>query len=440
MDPEDINIFLYYSLLQADPPDDKVIPDSSLVPDISSASSSTLTFERNFNEFFRKENYYKVHERKRIKLEHPMEYEFDLTVLYKDKGLYKHRNESDSTVSTIVTNDLHNTADYPIATTYRERQYNKVHRLDQPFGFIIRIPSTLHRTNYYRQGVSCKHQSLNYYYREGIHENEEDTFIYGRALRYYLSKGCYRKHMVDKPTKDFLRRIISYSTSDQYKEGYNCYTVVPLDTSSLLVNQFIKRVQFSDITIYRSSYYNTRADPTRLPSIRDNKYQIILQRQGFQFYYQSAVRFSDKYIWKGIKKGTRFQDPFNFVECTGRDSDGHPFYYYRKTGLITAPNPDYIFKSDQKYIRALRFFKVKPSIVKDPVHPFCVAHDYPALYRIFWKNQVKYNEKACTGIFKPDPKKWISKDPNRLSDKDRQFRRNWIYRELQRTWSQAPVN
>ena len=44
MDPEDINILLYYSLLQADPPDNELIPTSSLVPDTSSASSSTLTF------------------------------------------------------------------------------------------------------------------------------------------------------------------------------------------------------------------------------------------------------------------------------------------------------------------------------------------------------------------------------------------------------------
>ena len=130
MDPEDINIFLYYSLLQADPPDNKLIPTSSLVPDASSASSSTLTFEKAFNEFFRKENYHKVHDRKHIKLEHPMEYEFDLTstVLYKDKGLYKHRKESDSTVSTIIT---------PIWTIQRTTL------LLQPTGSFIIIKSTV---------------------------------------------------------------------------------------------------------------------------------------------------------------------------------------------------------------------------------------------------------------------------------------------------------
>ena len=72
------------------------------------------------------------------------------------------------------------------------------------------------------------------------------------------------------------------------------------------------------------------------------------------------------------------------------------------------------------------------------MHPFCVSHDYPTLYRVFWREQVENGETVRTGPFKPDNNVWITRDPNRLSTKSLQHRRQWIYRELLRVWAQSP--
>jgi hypothetical protein len=66
--------------------------------------------------------------------------------------------------------------------------------------------------------------------------------------------------IVDKTTKSYVggRQV--------YQEGYNCWTVKPIDKKRLIVNQIRKRVCFTEETIYQSSYtdkVNRRDKPVR---------------------------------------------------------------------------------------------------------------------------------------------------------------------------------
>jgi hypothetical protein len=72
----------------------------------------------------------------------------------------------------------------------------------------------------------------------------------------------------------------------------NCYSVSPVRKSSLLVNQYLKRVCFSDVTTYHSPpYYYTRTnkDPLKRLVIRaicgKTQYNIVKRQQAKEFFF-----------------------------------------------------------------------------------------------------------------------------------------------------------
>lgn len=445
MDPEVNDITLYHHLLQTDPPDNESIPTFLLNSEASSTNTSSLTLESGIDRYYSEERDY-LHIKRR-KLDHPEIYEFDLGVLYKEQGC-THYYDSDTTVSTIRTAELYNTAEYPIPTTHKERRLAKEHLLNVPFGFVRCPPATLHRTDKYLSAIPCMHRTFHICLRDTDESTGIAYWYWKPSLRSYLRKGCYNKATVDKPTKKYLQLLNDpkYIHQEHYKEGYNCYTVVPVDKVSLLVNQLLKRIQFSDITTYYSSYLhsqaapkpNTLEDSKRVLAIRYNDYPVVFQRQATSFYFRDrAYSNPNKLFWRRCFNNIRLQDPWAFTRC-GHYLDTH-YSHHRKRALFAPNNKLYIYKSDQRSINRLRYFKVKPPIIDDPVHPFCVSHDYPTINRVFFKPVADTGNIAYLGGFKADDKPWVSRDPFRLSKKGRVDRLNWIKDELMRTWIHSPV-
>jgi hypothetical protein len=87
------------------------------------------------------------------------------------------------------------------------------------------------------------------------------------------------------------------------------------------------------------------------------------------------------------------------------------------------------FKSDTETPKLIRFLDPKPVEIPDPVHPFSVNTDYPAIHNVFISKGI-----TKIGNYNTDDNTWTKKPPFTLTAEERQNRRQWIYRELLRTW------
>jgi hypothetical protein len=87
------------------------------------------------------------------------------------------------------------------------------------------------------------------------------------------------------------------------------------------------------------------------------------------------------------------------------------------------------FKSDTETPKLTRLLYPKPIELPDPVHPFSVNTDYPAIYQVFISKGV-----TKIGNYTMDDKTWTKKQSFTLTAEERQDRRQWIYRELTKNW------
>jgi hypothetical protein len=88
------------------------------------------------------------------------------------------------------------------------------------------------------------------------------------------------------------------------------------------------------------------------------------------------------------------------------------------------------FKSDTETPKFIRFLNPKPVEIPDPVHPFSVNTDYPAIHNIFISKGI-----TKIGNYITDDKTWTKKPPFTLTAQEHQNRCQRIYRELLRTWT-----
>jgi hypothetical protein len=127
---------------------------------------------------------------------------------------------------------------------------------------------------------------------------------------------------------------------DKRKEPvfYNCYSVRPVRKSSLIVNQFLKRICFSDITTYHSppyDYTSTNKDPSRLLVIRairgKTQYNIFKRQQAKEFFFlkelpQKRTQWSKFKVRRSERNWTykkNLQGPY--ILRNGRDGNIHFF-------------------------------------------------------------------------------------------------------------------
>jgi hypothetical protein len=188
-----------------------------------------------------------------------------------------------------------------------------------------------------------------------------------------------------------------FKTPKQIKPS-NCYTVTPVRTSTLFVNQVIKRVCFSDITTYHKQPYEhmrDNKDPSKRLVIRP-KSTIVTRRQSKTFHY--LVEYKNRVPrrvprWFSFRP-RRFNVQKNLQDTLLQYRDGREATKH----LLPEQPITWYFKSDTETPRLIRFLDPKPVEIPDPVHPFSVNTDYPAIHNV------------------------------------RLDRRQWIYRELLRTW------
>jgi hypothetical protein len=309
MDPKVIDIFHYHSLLHPDPPENTIIPTTSTILDDSSVKTpSTLTLDEFPDNYIRTvdNNYFGTsfidyHTNHRQFYRSPVKYIFDLRVLLQSgpPGTSLNTNCSVTTVSSIRTSDVYNTVDHPIPVTYKQRQAYKEARLLTPFGFVRRPTVTSNTKERWYSTVRCNHNHYQVFY--DFNDNNDITenpmarrFIYARpALRISLSKDCYNKRIVDKPTRQYLEKLRDpkYLKQEHYKDGHNCYSVLPVEGSHLLtVHQHLGHICFSDVTTYYSSYSHTRKkDSVKVPAIRSKKLKVINRYQSYNFYYRNRI-------------------------------------------------------------------------------------------------------------------------------------------------------
>jgi hypothetical protein len=114
-----------------------------------------------------------------------------------------------------------------------------------------------------------------------------------------------------------------------------------------------------------------------------------------------------------------FQDPSlptrDGTDTTKKLFPEHPITWY--------------LKSDTETPKLIRFLDPKPVEIPDPVHPFSVNTDYPVIHNVFISKGITKIDNYIT-----DDKNWTKKPPFTLTAEERQDRRQWIYRELLRTW------
>ena len=460
MDPKVIDIFYYHSLLHPDPPENTIIPTTSTVLDDSSVlTPSTLTLDEFPDNFFRTvDNYYFGTSFKSHYTNHrqfyrsPVKYVFDLRVLLQPdlSGTSLNSNCSVTTVSSIRTSDVYNTVDHPIPVTYKQREAYKKARLLTPFGFIKRPTSTSNIKERWYSTVRCRH---NHY--QVFHDFKENPgtsgnpmarrFMYAEsALQISLSKDCYNKRIVDKPTRRYLAKLQdpTYLKQEHYKEGHNCYSVTPVEGNHILtVHQHLGHICFSDVTTYYSSYSHTRKKGSvKVPAIRSKKVKVINRYQSYHFYYYSRIgnRLDNNdpvYGWSHLKRNVRlFRDGHFIVINTGWFATSTS-----KRSLRGDPALQYIFKSDKRYIKYYKYLAHKIPIVEDPDHPLCVAHDYPAITRIFKKRESDFERTTTVGEFTLSNDRWTVRHPFQFILDERITRRKWLYRELLNNWIRLKV-
>jgi hypothetical protein len=248
-----------------------------------------------------------------------------------------------------------------------------------------------------------------------------------------------RQYQIDCPSLVYRKKLFEsypvrniFYTPPELSKVSNCYSVKPVRKNSLFVNQVIKRVCFSDITVYHSppyDYTSDNKDPSKRLVVRSKSaFAIVNRRQSkcYRFFVTYEGRVPAK-----VPKWIRF-NPWNdnknlqgnntLIHRDGRDCNKY---------LVPDPPITWFFKSDTETPKLFRFLSPKPVVLPDPIHPFSVNTDYPAIYKVFIKKGV-----TKIGDYSTDDKYWTRKHPYTLTEEDRQDRRQWIYRELFTNWIQ----
>ena len=457
MDPEVINIFYYHSLLHPDPPENTIIPTTSTVLDDSSVHTpSTLTLDEFPDNYFcTVDNYYfgtsfKSHyTNHRESYRSPVKYVFDLQVLLQPdlSGTSLNSNCSVTTVSSIRTIDVYNTVDHPIPVTYKQREAYKEARLLTPFGFIRRPAGTSNTKERWYSSGRCTHNHYQVFHdfkdNPGTSGNPmARRFMYAEpALRISLSKDCYNKRTVDKPSRRYVAKLLDHTywkqENERYKDGYNCYSVTPVEGNHILtVHQHLGHICFSDVTTYYSSYSHTgKKDSDKVPAIRNKKVKVINRYQSYHFYRYSHIGYrldnnDSVFSWSPLKRNVRLFRDGHFITI----NTGWFASTTSKRSLRGDPALQYIFKSDKRYHKYYKYLAHKIPIVEDPDHPLCVTHDYPAICRIFVKKEANFERNITVGKFTISKARWITRHPFQFIVDDYIDRRYWLYTELLKNW------
>jgi hypothetical protein len=242
---------------------------------------------------------------------------------------------------------------------------------------------------------------------------------------------------IDLPSREYTKKLrknwIKGLEEPKDPVFRNCYCVRPVRKRSLLVNQYLKPVWFLAITTYHSppyDYTRTNKDPSKRLVIRairgKTQYNIVKLQQAKEFFYlkerpQKRPQWSKFKPRRSERNWTYHKNlQGSYILHNGRDGNNTRF---------PKPTPKCFFRSDKDTKTLLRFHDPKPVEVPDPVHPFSVNSDYPAIHKVFISKGI-----LKLGNYTTNDKSWTRKHPFILTEDERQDRRQWIYRELINKW------
>jgi hypothetical protein len=170
---------------------------------------------------------------------------------------------------------------------------------------------------------------------------------------------------IDLPTREYRKTLrenwIKGLSEPKELVFHNCFSVRPVCKSSLIVNQYFKRVCFSDITTYHSppyDYTRTNKDPSKRLVFRairgKTQYDIVKRQQAKEFFYlkerlHKLPQWSNFKVRRSDRNCTcnkNLQGPY--IIQGGRDGNNT---------LFPRPTPKWFFRSDKKTKTLLPFIQ-----------------------------------------------------------------------------------
>jgi hypothetical protein len=287
--------------------------------------------------------------------------------------------ESHPSISTVGSFDLRDTVLYPVPGDNKVKRYTQqlqVEDIDE-----LKFLYKLHR---YRSQKICHPYKWYGFW---------DTLS---AELYKVAGGLQllwdTQERIDLPSREYRKSLranwIKCLDEQKEPEFFNCYCIRPVRKRSLLFNQQLNRVCFSDITTYYSppyDYTRTNKDPSKRLVIRGKaQYSIVKRRQAKEFFYlkerpHKTPQWSKFKIRRSERNWTyhkNLQGPY--ILRDGRDGNNT---------IVPRPTPKWYFRSDKETKRLFRLLDPKPVEVPDPVHPSSVNADYPAILKVFFRRE-----------------------------------------------------
>lgn len=394
------------------------------------------------------------------------EFEDGVELPSRDIPLLYYTGCSDSTVSTVKTSDLVDTVNFPVPTTYHQRETFYDKQLQSPTFF------TTYRTTdlqgHYHPKVTFHPVRPNYRFstyryfttghlRNTLKHRTETTRGKDLVKTYfdYKYRTVYRPYrlqftetykpyaITDRVSQAYQKRLIEYQRAKllaiatnqvpkyvpkhQYLEGWNCYTVENA-SKSLLVNQKIGRICFGDTTVYYSSY--TDKHSTVCPKYNTT----ICRRQSRHFVYPT---YRNNYPTNSTNTGYHIVNYLPFDPYSPEPRTYGPITTflsrtvcaYHPARVIPEPTITHLYLYDP-LVQHLRKISPKPTILFVPLHPLSVYTDYPEL-----NNYCRKIGTTRIGNYTLDTSPWIQHSPSTYTQEDKQNIRTWIYQQLLNHWS-----
>jgi hypothetical protein len=184
--------------------------------------------------------------------------------------------ESPPSISTVGSFDLGDTVLYPITGDRKIKRYTQELQVED-----IDELKVFYKIRNYRSQKFCHPYKLYGFW------NTDTAEEYKAAGGFQLLLDT-QVH-IELPTREY-RKILRENCMKGFNEPKepvfrNCFSVRPVGKSSLIVNQYLKRVCFSDITTYHSppyDYSRTNKDPSKrlvIGAIRGKTQYNVVKRQ-----------------------------------------------------------------------------------------------------------------------------------------------------------------
>lgn len=285
----------------------------------------------------------------------------------------------------------------PFATVY-----SKVNSTTEEKGSLERFESTVRLPvarlpNNYIQGI-IKYDTSYPLYGEEPEIPDEVEYYYNK------NKLTTKYWAVDK------ERCARATGKHVYHKGWNCYSVKTLSERTLLINQIVGHVAFSDVT----TYYSTYGDKVTIRETAPGSYSWIRQ---CKYFVQAYTRTGYWSKFAGTD-GVRSRKISHYQLNTYEDND--------QTVHAILPVA-YIERNSEVERARYKFYRYRPYIV-DPPRPFS---------QNCWRPKLKSDEiwGEARRFVVPLPS-WRTKQRKEYSSDDWLERRQWIFAELKETWLQ----